>query len=210
MSAIQESDSQPTLTRVFEGLAEPRRQAVLATVLGGESALTERTLADRLSGADEEGFAGDAETVLATLRHVDLPKLAALDLVAWDRTAETVAPGEHPLQEEQRFRDLLAAGGDRWAVATTVHGDERCRAAVEALAAADGTVTRSELAHTLAQDEVNEGGATAGEDLAVTLHHVLLPKLAAVDLLEYDPGEGTVVPADDLDVPLLATPDGRN
>lgn len=206
MSVIQESASQPALTRVFDGLAEPRRRSVLATVLGDGSTVTERALADRLTGADVEGFAGDAETVLATLRHVDLPKLDALDLISWDRAAETVAPGSHPLQEERRFRDLLAADEDRWTIATTVHGDDRCRAAVDALVTEDAPTTRTELATELAVDETG-GVGTDADDVAVTLHHVILPKLAAVDVLAYDPGDGTVVPAD-LDVPLLAAAGG--
>jgi len=60
------------------------------------------------------------------------------------------------------------------------------RQALSNLAAADGPVPRSELAAASASEGYRESDRTQSDETAAALHHLHLPKLAAVGLVEED------------------------
>lgn len=202
MSVIHPPDHKPSLTRVFEGLTEPRRRDIIAAIDDTAIPMTEAELARSIADANESATASDPDRIQATLRHSHLPKLADLDLVKWDRAAATVAPGDHPIRKDPRFRKLLTATDERWTATTTVHSNAGRRATAAVLLGATGPTTRSDLAETLADSEA-ETLSESPEEVAVTLHHFHLPKLAEVGLIEYDSDEGTVRPTGDVGLPIF-------
>jgi hypothetical protein len=79
------------------------------------------------------------------------------------------------LTEEERY-DLLAA--------------ERRRAVLAVLAERGAPTTLDELAAAVATREDGETGAT--DRLAVSLHHVHLPRMDDLGVLDYDPADNRV------------------
>ena len=72
--------------------------------------------------------------------------------------------------------------------------DERRRTIVAALAEQSSPVTLGELATTLGARETSRGNRDSHRTLEVRLHHVHLPLMADVGVIDYDPGENRVEP----------------
>lgn len=87
---------------VVETLADERRRSVLAVLADRDGPASRSELVERIRVPEGAGETGpDAATIRAALHHVDLPKLAAAGLVAYDADAGTVAYEGHPdLPEE--------------------------------------------------------------------------------------------------------------
>jgi len=62
--------------------------------------------------------------------------------------------------------------------------EERRRMTLDVLAGRDTPIDVQELAAGIAAREDGSGGT---EEVAITLHHIHLPKLATHDVIEYDP-----------------------
>ena len=204
MSVMQVPESQPTLTRVFDGLTDAACREILAVLSEAPAPLTEGELAERVAASRAAGTDGEADpaAVESTLRHVHLPKLAQVDLVAWDRPGATVSTTDHPLHDDAQFHSLLAAEPEHWERAVTVHSDERRRATVAALDSRTGPVTREELAREVA-DADGDVSPSQAREVAVQLHHIHLPKLDEAGVVEYDADAGTVRRTGEATIPWM-------
>lgn len=150
---------------------------------------------------------GERGRTLVDLAHTHLPKLAEAGLVDWDSEAETVAPADHPLLRDGRFRDLLTVdGGDCDAVLRTLRTPQR-RAVLDTLAETD-ELDRRDLARRLVAREEDVAASDAPEqdvlDAAVQLHHVHLPALANAGLIDYEDGTARYVGHDEFDPAWIA------
>ncbi|PSQ00423.1 hypothetical protein BRC94_05715 [Halobacteriales archaeon QS_5_70_17] len=79
----------------FDLAREEQRRIVVGLLLEGSRewdlrALADATVRERAGGAEREA----SDRTLLTLRHRDLPKLAAAGVVDYDADDRTVAPGE--------------------------------------------------------------------------------------------------------------------
>ncbi|WP_232686894.1 DUF7344 domain-containing protein [Halobacterium zhouii] len=84
---------------------------------------------------------------------------------------------------------------------------KRRRIVCGVLADADGPVRFERLAEAVATREAAPDGREEADDVAVALHHVHLPRLAEVGVIEYDP-ETKQVGTDQTDLERLR--DGRS
>lgn len=174
-----------------------RRQRILEHLERRSDRTSEHELAARIA-AGGPGSAADASDeavrdVHVALRHLDLPKVAAAGLVDWDESTGTVEPAEDPTLSETEARQLFADG---WDDAAAVSRNERRRAALARLREVGSEVTVSDLAAEVAAHETDDDVAPAASDVdevGVALHHRHLPRLEDANLVEYDPGTGTVV-----------------
>lgn len=90
--------------RMWQALADERRRLVLAVLaeatppiaLGDLAGLVARREADRRGGLVDDRV----EAIHVSLYHRDVPKLAAADLVDWNRDGDLVRPGTN-------FQDVL-------------------------------------------------------------------------------------------------------
>lgn len=92
------------------------------------------------------------------------------------------------MRSEPHFR---ATEGPPDSIVSVVLADRRRRRVVDALADLQPPVSVERLAAAVADREPGETPASP-DDVAVSLHHVHLPKLAAVDVVDYDPETTTV------------------
>lgn len=76
----------------------------------------------------------------------------------------------------------------------------RRRYALYHLQESDEPATIEELTDRIAAREARSGDATASREVAIDLQHKHLPKLASVDVVEYDVEAGTVELADGTDL----------
>lgn len=169
---------------ILAALASGRRRAVLAHLRG----LTEPVEVGDLAAvvAAESGDA-DPRAVRTTLVHRHLPKLAAADLVEWDRDRGVVAPADHPVLAAPGVDEVLAADADDWDDVLRALSDRRRRVVLAVLATAEGAVARDALARQVAARELGvvpaDPSPEAVESVAVSLRHVHLPLLAEADLV---------------------------
>lgn len=145
--------------------------------------------------------AGACDRAQTRLRHVDLPKLRDVDLVA--RSTDGVALCRSRPREVRTLLDAIDpgpdhAGGDDpgWAAIEALCRDPEREAVVSTLAAADGPLPVDELAARLA---ARRRGSTPDAvprrvvaDERVALRHVHLPVLSTTDVLAYDADAGLV------------------
>lgn len=182
--------SNPPLTPILERLTD-RRRAILACLLD-DAPLRVPTLAERLAADDAAASAPDPEAVdrvAANLHHVHLPALEAVGLIDRDRAAGTVAPSDHLLYDDPDFRSFLAADDGLDDLVECLADDCR-RAVLKVLDEREEPITRDDLARAAAPPL-----SARAEELRVDLHHVHLPKLDAMGLLEYDASTAIVEPA---------------
>lgn len=182
--------SNPPLTPILERLTD-RRRAILACLLD-DAPLRVPTLAERLAADDAAASAPDPEAVdrvAANLHHVHLPALEAVGLIDRDRAAGTVAPSDHLLYDDPDFRRFLAADDGLDDLVECLADDCR-RAVLKVLDEREEPITRDDLARAAAPPL-----SARAEELRVDLHHVHLPKLDAMGLLEYDASTTIVEPA---------------
>lgn len=188
-------------------LSDVRQRRILSLVADQRSPLTERDLAVRLAALEEQKppslvSASERESRLLALHHQKLPKLttaglikrtpAGITLVPWfpidlENYGVSVPPADDP---EDPAWDLLAAIVERpyrQHVLTLVE-DAAAPIPLEALA--------TELVD---HDQIALAPAERDRDLfEARLHHLDLPKLASLGVLEYDYEERTVRPSQSL------------
>lgn len=174
-------------TTPMDCLTTVRRRRVIQLLTDQEGSTSERALAARLvaeaRGTAPDDVSGDVvQDAWLGLRHNDLPKLEEAGLATWDRANATVTPTDHPALSDPQFQALVETADERVAEAMA---SEQCRWTLTAMAGADGDRSRDDLAAELAAND--EDGATSAdgfERARLHLHHSILPKLEALDLVE--------------------------
>ena len=193
------SESVRPLAALLAAATVPRRRETLSTLLDhGELPLSD--LARRVAAREAAVTVGQVsptgrDRVLASLHHTHLPKLVDAGLVTRGRDAEDplVSPGAWA-RNGATFDAIEAAfsTGETDAVVATLLADSRRGRVVSRLRASDGPVELESLARAVAAAEAPDDAAPTEDEVssvAVSLHHVHLPKLADVGVLTYDPAE---------------------
>lgn len=177
---------------VFVALADERRRHVLATLDGRNTPATVPDLARfvvaRETGHDPTGVpAAGYRAVRVTLWHVHLPKLAEAGLVEHHDGGVSMADAA----VARRASDLTGTAFSESSLdaAFEALATRRRRRAVAALQRADGWQSLPELAEAVSDGD--ESGASARE-IAVSLVHVHLPKLAEAGIVTHDRDAGEV------------------
>ncbi|QLH84934.1 hypothetical protein HZS54_07490 [Halosimplex pelagicum] len=98
-------------SKVFGLLADDRRRRLLLVLCEKESvslpdAVRTRGDTARPSTGGDRDRSGSRRRATVRLYHADLPKLAAADLIEWDRDAETVSRGSR-FEEVEPMLDVL-------------------------------------------------------------------------------------------------------
>lgn len=182
--------------------AVPRRRVILAT-LRDRGKLPVSDLATRVV-AREEGISTNEvsgarrDQVLTTLHHKHVPALADTGLVVYEHDEEEPLVGPVIwLADDPTFDAIEAAfaTGRTDEVVGTLLADSVRELIVSLLRERGGSLTIDDLARALAAVERTDGcppseGAVASA--VASLHHVHLPKLDDVGIVEYD-ADGRVV-----------------
>lgn len=192
-------------------LTTVRRRRTIRILSDRAGSVTEQQLAARLAAAARGTSTADVshDAVQDTrlgLRHVDLPKLEAAGLVAWEEDDAIVTATDHPILADPTFQRLLEEGQD---TVVEVLASERCRETLTSLATADGHVTETELARDLAgrlADDAPDDRVV--ERARLKLYHAVLPKLEAASLIERDEDAETIAYDGPGDLPDLLGVDG--
>lgn len=181
----------------FEAIASDQRRCVLRLLADSESAVTEQQLAIHLASTNRRQSAtGDTpttvESVRTELRHIHLPKLAAVGMVNWDAAAGTVEPVSHSALDDPRFGLLLAADTEGLDAALAHVADNRRRIVLTILRDAETSMTRHDLAREFvrAGETAVEPAQDTVDDEVSALHHLHLPALDDAGFIEYDAGSG--------------------
>jgi hypothetical protein len=178
-------------------LADLRHRRVLAILLERSLPTTVEELAARIASLErgvepEAATEEDCRSIRTDLRHRCLPKLEDLGWIERRRGGVVV---DEPLAVETgrlSLPDLRNPEHPLWgAISVLLARPYRCELA-SVLADRDGFVGVAELATELLERGRSSRAIPSEESLPVTLHHVDLPKMAAVDLVEYDSGARTV------------------
>lgn len=188
---------------VFRSLSDGRRRCVVRLLQDRRSPVDLRDLATQVVAAEGDRPLDsvrpyDVANVLPEFAHEHLPQLEAAGLVRWDRDAGTVTLTDHPALGDPKFQRIVAGGEDGdWDAVLAQLADGRRRVVLSVVAAHDGPVSRDEIARTTntrAPDLFTGGTSTDPvEALETSLHHVHLPKLQSVGLVNYDLDAGTAV-----------------
>lgn len=179
----------------YEALADRRRRRCLEALRTHSSPVPERRLASELAPATEDDEADESavrERVLADLVHRHLPKLDAAALVDWNRNDGTVALASDLPMAESRFRRLLDLDGAHWDAVVSTLASERRRAVVDVLEDAETSLAGAELARRVAAREAETSPSAVPDEavraVRISLHHVHLPKLVRIDVVEREDG----------------------
>lgn len=184
---------------VFEGIAAPYRREILDVLLDADRPVTEQELATHLATAGRRPSGTDlAPAEVGTIRTevtgLHLPKLEDAGLVAWNGDDATVETTSHPALDDPRLGLLLDAGGEGLDEVLSRLANERQRIVLTALRDARTPMSETALGRELVRRERGETDPDPGAvDVALaSLSYAHLPKLADVDLVDYDPEAGRV------------------
>jgi hypothetical protein len=127
------------------------------------------------------------------LVHTHLPALASVGLLEYDEADGTVATTDHSALADPRLREIVAADEAGFDAVLEGLADERRRIVLGVLEGRDEPIDRRTLAREVADTESRvDSTPDSVDEVVVSLHHLHLPKLDAVGLLEYDADAGTV------------------
>lgn len=174
--------------------SRPRRAILLALRTWGFSS-TEQRLAAYL-GAPRVWAprfeTTETETVRAELRYIHLPALEEADLVTWRQKTEHVEPTAHPAFDDPRFKQLLDLQTDGLDEVLSALAHDYRRIILTVLEGEAASMSRSELGRELRRrvPAPAEHAVPAVETVTTTLHHVHLPKLDDLGLIDFDPERG--------------------
>jgi len=199
------------LNACLAALGNKRQRTILQVLIEYSRSLTQSELVARLVTVEGKTLgSADELSVEISLTHVDLPQLAAAQLVATSDESSTVRLLEHPLLDDPHIEQLLVLD-DAWDDRIRVMAIERHRLICALVAERSDPLPRDQLAaHIYEQEscrvthqspEVPTAASSTHStpDTATiaaivdALHHVHLPALEAVGLVVYDPEAGTVV-----------------
>lgn len=185
---------------LLEVLANGRRRRVLTALDERSGAVSERALATELVESGQTG--DDRRQVRSDLRHNHLPTLERAGLIVRDETDGAVRATDALGEMDPVYRRVLERAPDDWDDAIACLSVRRRRIVLSVLANGETPITRFNLARAVAAHEASGGGsATNARNVVQRLHHVDLPKLDAVGLVDYDPENEMVSESDH---PLLA------
>lgn len=181
-------------------LRDPRQRRVLSILIDRSSPLTERDLSVQVAARETERAPPDVPEDDRQSIHVDLHHrcLPMLEENGWiQRYPEGVVAAEPPsvAVDDSSLPDLRDSDQPFWEAIGALLARPRRQDLVSILGDGLDRLTLEELA-----TEVRERGRCAwaaerrdGEPtIRSTLHHVDLPKLADVGLIEYDPEDKTI------------------
>ncbi len=184
---------------VLHALCDGRRRAVLQLLRNRTEPISDEEVAIHLAATDAEKRLLDVtESELAgwhvSLRQTHLPVLEEAGLIDWDAEVNAVSISTHPALQNPKLERIIETDGIDWdgILGALVH--RRRRIALSVLADYDTALSRVALARAIVEREPGTETADADpvEDCCAALHHVHLPKLAAVGLASYDARSGAV------------------
>lgn len=179
----------------FECIASRERREILSALLTWGAVLTEEQLAAYLAATTQGTPPPDStatETVQAELTHVHLPALEAAGLVTWKREDGTVRTTNRLAFEDPRFERLLELQTDGLDGVLSALAHEYRRIVLTVLEGEEPSMSRAELAREILRraPEATDPDPATVEEVTTSLHHVHLPTLDDMDLLEYDSATG--------------------
>lgn len=181
-------------------LADTRHRRILSLLLNRSHPLTERDLSVQLTARETGADPGDIDeedhqSVRVALHHQCLPKLES---EGWIKRHQEGFVAAEPLpvsDDDSPLPDLHDLDHPFWEAVGALLARPRRQDLVTIVAGRRDPLTLAELATALPE---HSDGSWPGEGCAdeptlfSTLHHVDLPKLAEVGLIEYDPDEKTI------------------
>lgn len=191
---VEDADVQLTTAGTLLDLCvAPQRRIVLEALCESEplsmGSLADRVAARRLDVAPAAVTEEARERATIGLHHNHLPKLSEAGFVELAGDDATTVSLTHRI-EPDRIRELIESAQGSWEELDALLGEDRRRHVVTLLLSADGPLSLDELAKQVAERERDEVDATDGEHLEsirVSLHHLHLPTLTEVGILDYDP-----------------------
>lgn len=191
----EDADVQLTTAGTLLDLCVAPQRRIVLEALCESGPLSMASLADRVAARRLDVAPGSVteeahERAAVGLHHNHLPKLSDAGFVelAEDDDA-TMVSLTHRI-ESDRIRDLIESAQGSWEELNALLGEDRRRHVVTLLLSADGPLALDEIAKRIAERECSEVDATDGEHLEsirVSLHHLHLPTLTEVGILDYDP-----------------------
>lgn len=181
-------------------LADSRQRRILSILLGRSHPMTERELSVQLvareTGTDPADITEENhQSVRISLHHQYLPKLESAGWVEWHEEGVVAAEPLPGSDEDVSPATLLDPDHPDWDAVSALLVRPQRQDLVSVIAGGRDQLTLEELVITLTEHSHASWPAEQRGDepaLRSTLHHVDLPKLAAVGLLEYDPDEQTI------------------
>lgn len=141
----------------------------------------------------------DSHGMSVGLQHSHLPALTAARLATTERSARSVSLGSHPDLHDGPLSVPVLERVDQqvWTAVNVIHQDPWRGEVISFLAESGSTATLAALTRRVARSfERSDDDAvttdTLGGPISSALHHVHLPKLSAVGLLDYDEDSGEV------------------
>lgn len=179
---------------------DSRQHQLLSFLLRQSQPMTERDLAVQLAGGENPSSAvtdGDIRSLLIDFHHRCLPKLEAEGLI--ERYPEGIVAAESLSfdDENSSFPGLQNPDHPAWEAVRAVTARPRRQALVSALASHRRSLTVEELETELVDGECRSWTTEGESDDSATLillHHIDLPKLADVGLIEYEHETNTIIP----------------
>lgn len=181
-------------------LADPRQRQILSILLDQSHPLTDRDLAVQLAAREtgtppSDVTEKDHQPIRVDLHHRCLPKLEAAGWI--ERHPEGVVAAEQLSfgDTDLSVADLQDPDHTSWEAVAALLARPRRQDLVSIIAGQRRLVALEELATELASRGYPSWTTDVGRDESTILgmlHHVDLPKLAAVGLIEYDHDEKTV------------------
>lgn len=189
---------EPNTEQTLEAFASERRRTILS-VLDRLSAVTAEELATHVLAAEsEKSLTAVSETevqeVETTLHHQNLPKLEAAGLITC--SGGTVSLARYSPCSVWEFISTFETNVHDWDSVFSTFASERYRVVASTLDSGVVPMDRRGLAEAITEHEYGEDHTAHVDELERELHHVVLPKLEALDLLVYDVETERVYPSE--------------
>ncbi|MFC4543915.1 hypothetical protein ACFO5R_18470 [Halosolutus amylolyticus] len=182
----------PTLEYIA---TSPRRECLLALNKWGPT-LSVKQLAAYLAATEKGESSLDTtefEAMQMQLIHMHLPVLENADFISWDGDNSDVQIAGHPALDDPRFERLLRAKADNMDTILSALSHEYRRITLSVLEI-DQTKSRTELAHEIHHrlPVPDQGEPPSTKEIELSLHHMHLPSLDDIDVINFDPDTGDV------------------
>lgn len=171
----------------------PQRRIVLEALCeSGQlslASLADRVAARRLDVSSSDVTEEAHEQAAVGLYHNHLRKLSEAGFVDQLEEDDATTVSLTPLIGPDRIHELIETAEGSWEELDALLGEERRRHVVALLLSGDEPLSLDELAKRVAERERSDVDASDGEHLEsvrVSLHHLHLPKLSEVGVLDYD------------------------
>lgn len=193
MSATRLTPDEEFHSFLTECLAGERCRRILAILRDREAALPETELAVLLAteqGRKPRSSVPDEtiQSIEINLTHVQLPKLEAATLVTRAEVTGTVTTTNHPVLETSLFQRIVETTVDGWDNVLDSLSHRRRRIVLSVLKDRKAETSVSDLAQEiLAREPEVKNDSEMLHSIVCSLSHSHLPKLAAAELITYDP-----------------------